>query len=274
MQEFADAERSQGKRIAVVPTMGFLHEGHLSLIRLARRHAERVVTTIFVNPTQFGPHEDFDRYPRDLERDIKLAEEAGSDVVFQPAREDMYPPGYQTYLIVEGLSDRLEGRIRPGHFRGVATVVLKLFDITKPHVAVFGQKDAQQACLIRAMVRDLNLDIDIVIGPVVREDDGLAMSSRNVFLSPEDRGRARALYRALLHAEKRIRAGERVAAVVCAEMEAMIRNEGPTGIDYVALIDPATFQEVDAVASLPVLAAVAARFGATRLIDNVVIDKR
>lgn len=211
MQRTSEQLRLQGKRIAVVPTMGYLHEGHLSLIRIARGHSDVVITTIFVNPTQFAPSEDFEKYPRDLEQDRRLAASAGCDIVFHPDAKEMYPQDYLTYVEVEKLTGVLEGAFRPTHFRGVSTVVAKLFSITKPHVAVFGQKDAQQALVIRQMTRDLDFDVQIIVAPIVREADGLAMSSRNVFLAENERRDAVALNESLRLAEKMIQSGERDA---------------------------------------------------------------
>jgi len=260
----------QGKRIGVVPTMGYLHDGHLSLIRIARTRADVVITTIFVNPTQFAPHEDFASYPRDLERDKRLAESAGTDYLFVPEMQEMYPEGYKTYVEVEDLTRVLEGRSRPTHFRGVTTVVTKLFHITKPHVAVFGQKDAQQAAVIKQMVKDLDFGIDIVVGPIVREQDGLAMSSRNVYLSPSERADATVLYESLLLAEKLIKQGVRDSARIIGEMKNLIASKPTAKIDYISTADARTLQEVSQLRSGDtVLISLALRIGTTRLIDNV-----
>ncbi|HET7152280.1 MAG TPA: pantoate--beta-alanine ligase, partial [Candidatus Kapabacteria bacterium] len=225
MQEHSAAARLSQKRIGVVPTMGYLHEGHLSLVRAAKATCDLVIMTIFVNPTQFAPNEDLARYPRDFTRDTELAAGSGVDVIFAPTADEMYPPGYDVYIALEKLGTVLEGEFRPTHFRGVLTVVAKLFNITQPNVAVFGQKDAQQAVVIRRMARDLNFDIDIVIAPIVREPDGLAMSSRNVYLSPTERVQALALSRSLKLAEEMIANGERDAKKILNSLSAHITRE-------------------------------------------------
>jgi pantoate--beta-alanine ligase len=271
MQSEADRLRREGSRIAVVPTMGSLHRGHTSLIERARRLADVVVTTIFVNQAQFGPSEDYARYPRDFAHDRTLAEQAGTDIVFAPEAADMYPPGYQTFVTVEGVSGVLEGRFRPTHFRGVTTVVTKLFLAVKPHVAVFGQKDAQQAFIIRQMVRDLNIDTEIVVEPIIRDEDGLALSSRNVYLSADERRNALVLPRSLKHAEERIRSGERSVERLRAELTKIISGGHPASVDYIAFLRPESFTETDTVAPPGVLIAVAACFGTTRLIDNILV---
>ena len=272
MQTAAEKLRVQGKTIGVVPTMGFLHEGHLSLIRIAKQHADVVITTIFVNPTQFAPTEDFAKYPRDLQRDTRLAASAGSDVLFVPETREMYPDGYVTYVGVEQLTSVLEGKMRPTHFRGVTTVVAKLFNITKPHVAVFGQKDAQQAVVIKQMAHDLNFDVRIIVAPIVREPDGLAMSSRNVYLSPSDRAQSLVLSRSLRHAEEMIAGGERNTETIRAAMLKLISAQPSAAVDYVSLADPGTLQEQQNLApGETVLVSLAVRFGATRLIDNSLI---
>lgn len=269
MQQTAEAIRSAGKRIAVVPTMGSLHEGHLSLIRLAREHADVVVTTIFVNPTQFGPSEDFARYPRNVELDVRLAASAGADHLFAPETEEMYPTGYRSFVEVGELGDILEGKSRPGHFRGVATVVAKLFHVTLSHVAVFGQKDAQQVAVIRRMVEDLNFHVQLVVGPIVREPDGLAMSSRNVYLTSTQRNEAAVLHRSLRHAEEMIHRGIRDSARIVDAMAGMISEQSSGTIDYISIADASSLKEL---ASLTprraALISLAVRFGTTRLIDN------
>lgn len=270
MQRQAEAWRRQGKRIGLVPTMGYLHEGHLSLIHRARKQSDIVVVSIFVNPTQFCPGEDFKRYPRDLKRDKRLAKGAGCDVLFVPHPRDMYPDGYATFVTVEGLSDVLCGKSRPGHFRGVTTVVAKLFNIVKPHLAVFGQKDAQQAVIIQRMTRDLNIDTRILVAPTVREKDGLAMSSRNVYLSPDERKQALALSRALRKAREMASQGERRTSVIKKEMIGLIRPMKDAVIDYVEVVDPGDLRDVTVVKG-KALAALAVNFGATRLIDNTLI---
>ena len=271
MQAKALAWRREGKRIAFVPTMGFLHEGHAALLRDARKRGDVLVLSIFVNPTQFAPHEDLDRYPRDLPRDLAIAEKEGTDVVFLPTRETMYPAGYSTYVNVSGVADPLEGEKRPGHFRGVATVVLKLFQCVQPHAAVFGEKDWQQLAVIRRMTADLNLPVEIVGHPIVREADGLAMSSRNTYLSAAERARALSLSRGLAKAEALFRGGERSAAKLIAAASAEIRHDPdaaiPVGVEYVALVDPDTLQAADP-AGARALMALAVKVGKTRLIDN------
>ncbi|MBI5216986.1 MAG: pantoate--beta-alanine ligase [Ignavibacteriae bacterium] len=272
MQRTADSVRLQGKRIGVVPTMGYLHEGHLSLIRIAKQHADVVITTIFVNPLQFAPYEDFSRYPRDIERDSRMAEEAGTDFLFIPEQNEMYSAQHLTYVQTESLTEVLEGKIRPGHFRGVTTVVAKLFNITKPHVAVFGQKDAQQALLIQQMVRDLNFDIELVIAPIVREPDGLAMSSRNVYLNPEERKQSVALSQSLKRTEELIAGGERNCKHIKAEMTKLISSQPLSEIDYLSIADTSTLHEFDQLTSgTTALISIAVRFGKTRLIDNTIV---
>lgn len=253
-----------------VPTMGYLHEGHLSLVRRARAENDRVAVSIFVNPTQFGPHEDYARYPRDLERDLRLLEPLGVDLVFIPSVEEMYPPGFQTWVIVEEVSRPLEGASRPGHFRGVATVVAKLFNILQPDRAYFGQKDAQQTVVIRRMVQDLNIPVEIVICPTVREPDGLAMSSRNSYLNPEERRAATVLFRALQAAKARYEAGERDAERLREAMREVIRAEPLARIDYVSVAHPETLQELERVEG-PALLSLAVYIGTTRLIDNLML---
>jgi pantoate--beta-alanine ligase len=271
MQEVSEKFRCEGKKIAVVPTMGYLHNGHTSLIERAGSLADIVITTIFVNPTQFGPNEDFTRYPRDFEHDKSVAHTAGSDIIFYPDAEEIYPTGFSSIVEVEGASNILEGAFRPKHFRGVTTVVAKLLNITKPHIAVFGQKDAQQAFLIRKMVRDLNLDVDIVIAPIVREADGLAMSSRNMYLNETERKSALVLFRSLQRAAERIRQGERSIALLRKEMLNIIQSGAPTQIDYIAFVNPTAFSETEHLNQPEILVALAVRFGATRLIDNSLI---
>ena len=270
MQAQADAWRCEGQCIALVPTMGFLHAGHLSLVRLAREMADKVVVSIFVNPTQFGPGEDLEAYPRDLERDRRLLAAEGADVLFVPAAAEMYPEGYQTRVTLDRLPQHLCGVSRPVHFGGVATVVIKLVHIAKPHLAVFGEKDYQQLLVVRRMVRDLNLDVEIVGAPTVREADGLAMSSRNAYLAEGQRPAALTLSRALTNARDRVAAGERRAAVVIAAAVATIQREPDTVIDYVKICDPETLDDV-AVIDRPVRMALAVRVGRSRLIDNTAL---
>lgn len=271
MQGTAERFRNEGKRIALVPTMGYLHSGHASLIVRARSLADVVIVSVFVNPTQFGPTEDFARYPRDFEHDSLVATESGADIIFAPAADAMYPAGFSTTVDAGEVTQQFEGKFRPTHFRGVTTVVAKLFNITKPHVALFGQKDAQQAFIIQKMVRELNFDIQIVIAPIVREPDGLAMSSRNTYLSPEERKRATALFRSLSHAKKRILEGETNVTLLRAEMLDILSASQPTSIDYIAFIDPYTFTELQSVEKGDVLIALAVRYGTTRLIDNILL---
>jgi len=256
--------------VGFVPTMGYLHEGHLSLVKRAREENASVVVSIFVNPTQFGPCEDFRQYPRDTERDLALLKEAGTDVVFMPPDQEMYPPAFSTWVEVDGLTRRLEGASRPNHFRGVTTVVTKLFNIVRPTRAYFGQKDAQQAAVITRMAADLNMDLDVVVCPTVREPDGLAMSSRNTYLSPEQHRAALVLYRSLKLAEERWASGERDPERIRTEMRHLIEQEPLAEIDYVSVADPATLEELDTV-SPSALVSLAVRFGKTRLIDNVVL---
>lgn len=262
------AWRAAGEKIAFVPTMGALHQGHLALVRRGRQLADRVVASIFVNPAQFGPHEDFHRYPRPVDRDCALLEEAGCDLVFLPAVEEIYPPGSDTWVTVEGPSQGLEGDSRPGHFRGVATVVAKLFNLAGADVAIFGEKDAQQLAVIRRMVRDLAFPIEIVGHPIVREADGLALSSRNVYLSAEERRDALTLSAALRAAKEAIAAGERDGAALVS----LVRGRLAAGeVDYVGLVDAESFAPIPALDRRAVLPIVV-RFGKTRLLDNLQID--
>lgn len=259
--------RQNGKRIVMVPTMGCLHEGHLSLMREGRKRGDLLVASIFVNPTQFGPKEDFAAYPRDLKRDAALAAEAGVDILFHPTPESMYPNGYKTYVNVEGLTKTLCGESRPGHFRGVTTVVCKLFNIVQPHLALFGRKDFQQLTVLRRMVSDLNLPIEVVGMPTVRERDGLAMSSRNVFLSPEERKQALALVDALRQARTAANHGEKHTRRLVGLVRERIGREPDAQIDYVKICDGDTLENVDRVDENSVLL-LAVRIGKTRLIDN------
>ncbi|MER3405544.1 MAG: pantoate--beta-alanine ligase, partial [Chloroflexota bacterium] len=254
-----------------VPTMGYLHEGHLSLARRARQECAFVVMSIFVNPTQFGPHEDFDRYPRDLPRDIRLAEQAGVDLIFAPPVEEMYPPSFSTYVEVEGVTARWEGERRPGHFRGVATVVLKLFNQVQPDRAYFGEKDYQQLQVVKKMVRDLDLPIEVIGCPIVREYDGLAMSSRNVYLSPEQRGAATVLYRALRRGQELAAQGEREVARLLKGMRAVLNREPLVQEDYLAIVDPTSLEPLERVAG-PARILIAGRIGGVRLIDNMLVE--
>ncbi len=271
MQAASSEVRRSNRRIALVPTMGALHDGHLALIRKAASIADWVVTSVFVNPAQFGPGEDFERYPRNLTEDAQKAFDAGANVVFAPEPDAMYPPGHQTTVVPGSFAEDFEGRIRPGHFRGVATVVTKLLNITAPDVAVFGQKDIQQAFIVRKLVEDLNMSVTVLVEPTTREADGLAMSSRNRYLSPDERRRAVSLFRALKTAERLLQSGERSAEALQAAVKEELDKGRPTGIDYIALIDPADFRQNDPIRSSEVIVAAAARFGSTRLIDNILV---
>ncbi|MDR3589734.1 MAG: pantoate--beta-alanine ligase [Negativicutes bacterium] len=263
--------RQQGKSVGLVPTMGCLHEGHLTLMRQARAGNDVVVASIFVNPLQFGPNEDYGVYPRNIQQDSALAAAAGVDILFAPQVEDMYPGGYEkmlTFVDVRNVSERLCGASRPGHFRGVATVVSKLFNIVQPDDAYFGQKDAQQVIVLKRMVQDLNMNLRIVTVPTVREKDGLALSSRNCFLNPAEREAALVINRSLRLAEEKLRSGERDTARLIAAMRELIGDEPLASIDYVSISDPHSLTEL-AVADGPVLIAMAVRIGKTRLIDNM-----
>ncbi len=266
--------RARFAQVGLVPTMGYLHEGHLSLVRLARNECDTVAVSIFVNPTQFGPHEDLDRYPRNLERDFQLLQAQGVDLVFVPDVAEIYPDGYSTYVEVEGVTEMLEGAARPGHFRGVATVLCKLFNIIQPTHAYFGQKDAQQTVVVRKMVRDLDLPIEIVIGPTVREADGLALSSRNVYLTPDERVAATVLYRALMSARERYVAGSRDAEELRAAMRAVLSTEPLARVEYVSAAHPLTLQELDQLDMDGGLLSMAVHIGSTRLIDNIIVQDR
>jgi pantoate--beta-alanine ligase len=272
MQEASEACRKDGRRVAVVPTMGYLHEGHLALVRRARELADVVVATIFVNPIQFGPKEDFARYPRDFERDRALLEKEGTDVIFFPDVREMYPEGYATYIQVRGLENHLCGLKREGHFVGVATVVAKLFLAVKPHVAVFGQKDYQQLKIIQRMAKDLNMGIDVIGHPTVREEGGLAMSSRNSYLSPDEREKALLIHASMRHAEELFREGERNAHVLQAEVRKVLASGEGIEPEYVTVCDADTFQDLEEIAGNAVLA-IAARVGKTRLIDNTILTE-
>ncbi|MFL5575369.1 MAG: pantoate--beta-alanine ligase [Gemmatimonadaceae bacterium] len=262
--------RARGARVGVVPTMGFLHEGHLRLVDEARRRADFVVMSIFVNPLQFGPSEDFSRYPRDAAGDAAKAASRGVDLLFTPSREEMYAEGRVVTVVPAGLDARWEGEVRPGHFAGVLTVVAKLFNILLPDVAVFGQKDFQQAALVRAMVRDLDFPVEIVVAPTVREPSGLALSSRNSYLSPEQHGRAVALSRSLRAVAATFDAGERSAAALRGVGLAVLEGEGGIVVDYLAVVDPERLEPVERTERGSVVL-LAARVGATRLLDNLVL---
>lgn len=270
MQALGRDWRARGQKIVLVPTMGYFHRGHLSLMEYGRTLGGKLVVSLFVNPAQFGPQEDFGRYPRDLERDAELARGVGVDVLYTPAAEEMYPPGYQTYVQVEELSRGLCGASRPGHFKGVATVVLKLFNQVRPHTAVFGEKDYQQLAVIKRMAADLDLPLDIVGRPIVREPDGLAMSSRNTYLTPEERAAALCLYRALVAARELVVSGARSRESVLEAVRQIISATPHTDIDYLALVHPETLEEVDSIAGAARLL-LAVRVGRTRLLDNTLL---
>jgi len=270
MRSASRAARQDQRRLGFVPTMGALHAGHISLVRAARQQCDAVAVSIFVNPTQFGPKEDFSKYPRTFERDRELLEAEGADIVFAPTTEEMYPPGATTFVTVEGLSEKLCGRSRPGHFRGITTVVSKLFNIVEPDVAFFGQKDSAQAVIIRRMVRDLGLGVEIVVCPIVREPDGLALSSRNAYLDPRQRKQATVLYRSLMRVQSLSDRGESDSArLVAAALEAF-KGEPEVRLDYFEIVDRDTLDPV-ANTSKGALVAVAAFVGTTRLIDNIVL---
>lgn len=281
MIELADIEglrgwvreaRAAGNRIALVPTMGYLHDGHLALVDAARARADRVVMSIFVNPLQFGPGEDLARYPRDLARDRRLAEARGVDALFVPAVELMYPSGSEVRVVPGPSAERWEGAARPGHFAGVLTVVAKLFHLVQPDVAVFGRKDVQQSVLIRQMVRDLDWPLEVVVAPTVREPDGLALSSRNAYLAPDERRRALVLSAALGAAHEAFTAGERSAAAIAQAARRVLDREPSVVVDYLAVVEPAALAPVDVVNETTVVA-LAARVGSTRLIDNIVLGQ-
>lgn len=272
MKALSDEARAAGQSVGLVPTMGALHEGHLSLVRRAAADTDRVAVSVYVNPTQFGPSEDFDEYPRQLQADADAAGRAGAHVIFAPSDRGMYPDGYSTYVVQEELTEVLCGARRPGHFRGVTTVCTKLLNIVRPHKAYFGQKDYQQSVVIRRMTADLNMDLEIVVCPTVREPDGVAMSSRNEYLSAEERQQAVCLREALIEAKKMAAAGETDGASLVRAMEEIIARQPLARPDYVALVDPDSLQTVTAVQGRAV-AAVAVSFGQTRLIDNEMIGR-
>jgi pantoate--beta-alanine ligase len=273
MQSYSDALRSQGKKIAFVPTMGFFHEGHLRLMKEAKKMADCVVVSIYVNPTQFGPQEDFSKYPRDFERDHQMAESVGVDVIFYPTNKEMYPAGYQTYVHVENVTENLCGMSRPGHFRGVTTVCCKLFNIVKPHIAVFGKKDFQQFVTIERMVHDLNMDLQIIGLPTVREAHGLAMSSRNKYLQKHERNSALSLFRSLRLAQKLYDGGERKSQVIIDKVEKLINKAPGTDVDYIKICSTKTLKDIREIKNQSVIA-LAVKVGATRLIDNHVFGEK
>ncbi|ABY95445.1 pantoate--beta-alanine ligase [Thermoanaerobacter sp. CM-CNRG TB177] len=261
-------QKLSGKKIGLVPTMGYLHEGHLSLVRIAKKHSDFVAVSIFVNPIQFGPNEDFDRYPRDLERDLKLLEKEGCDLVFAPSVEEMYPSELLTTVNVDKITEKLCGAFRPGHFKGVTTVVAKLFNIFTPDIAVFGQKDAQQVAVIKKMVEDLNFPVEIIKAPIVRESDGLAMSSRNVYLNPEERKAALILSKSLKEAEKLLLNGERNANTIIKKVNEVLNSEPLCKVQYVSCVHPDTLEDLTYIKD-KALIAIACFIGTTRLIDNL-----
>jgi len=270
LDELREARGALPEPVGLVPTMGYLHEGHLSLVKRAREEAASVVVSVFVNPTQFAPTDDLDEYPRDLERDAALLQEAGADLLWAPTPEVMYPPDYQTWVEVEKVTQPLEGAKRPGHFRGVTTVVTKLFNAVQPQIAVFGQKDAQQVAVIRQMVRDLNMPIEIIASPIVRERDGLAKSSRNTYLDPEERQAALVLSKSLAAAQSAYEQGERDGSTLRTIMEDLINAEPLARLDYVSCADFETLEELDEVRGKALLS-MAVYIGTTRLIDNRIL---
>ncbi len=272
MQSYSESRRLQGGKIAFVPTMGYFHEGHLSLMKEAKKMADCVVVSIYVNPTQFGPKEDFSKYPRNFDRDLKMADSVNVDVIFYPSNDEMYPANYQTYVNVEKVTQNLCGISRPGHFRGVTTVCCKLFNIVKPHIAIFGKKDFQQFVAIKSMITDLNLDLQIIGLATVREEGGLAMSSRNVYLKKDERSSALTLVGALKLAQKLYTDGERQSSVIIKEAKKLINTSSYTDIEYIKICDTATLDDVDEINDEAVIA-LAVKVGKTRLIDNAVFGE-
>ncbi len=270
MQEHSERMRSLGKTVAFVPTMGFLHEGHLSLIKEGRKLGDYLVVSIFVNPSQFSPEEDFESYPRNFDNDLKLLQKEGVDVIFSPNEDELYQDGFQTYVELKNLPNHLCGISRPIFFRGIATVITKLFNIVRPHIAIFGQKDYQQLAVIRRMVRDLNFDIKIVGFPTVREPDGLAMSSRNSYLTSEQRINAVSLYKSLKQSKKLVESGIKEAKRIIDAAYALIKSYPETTIDYIAICDPETLVDMETI-DRPALMALAVSIGKTRLIDNMIL---
>jgi pantoate--beta-alanine ligase len=265
--EMKKVRRALKEPVGFVPTMGYLHEGHISLVRIAKAENKSVIVSIFVNPTQFGPKEDLSKYPRDLKRDLAMLEKIGTDIVFFPSDKEMYPPDYDTWVEVDKLTKRLEGAARPTHFRGVTTIVSKLFNIVEADNAYFGQKDAQQALVIQKMVKDLNMNVRVVVCPTIREPDGLAMSSRNVYLTPEQRKQATVLYRSLELAEDMYSKGERSAVKIREQMASLIQKEPLAVIDYISVASPDTLEELETIQG-KALVSMVVKFGNTRLLDN------
>jgi len=275
MRTISAAFKKEGKVIGFVPTMGFLHDGHLSLVRESKKHSDITIVSIFVNPTQFGPTEDFKTYPRDLDRDCRMLESEGVDFVFVPEAKDIYQSGYQTYVHVTQLAKKLEGEFRPTHFEGVSTVVTILFNIVQPDAAFFGQKDAQQATLIRRMVNDLHQGIDVRVCSILRESDGLAMSSRNIYLSPSERTDALVLHNSLLEAQKIIESGEKGSSAVIGVMSTLYENVNSANLDYIKIVDDATFENIDVLeVGKSYFILIACKVGKTRLIDNLHVNLR
>lgn len=274
MASIARKLRRESKKVGFVPTMGALHEGHVALVKEARQSSDIVIVSIFVNPTQFGPNEDFKRYPRDLTADAAMLAEYEVDYVFAPDTDEIYVPGFSTYVYVEGLTETLEGASRPGHFRGVATVVTILLNTVRPDLAFFGSKDAQQVGVVKRLTRDLGFETEIVVVPTVREESGLAMSSRNAYLTPEEREKASVIYQALRDGKLAFRNGERNAATIAQIVEEKINSEPLARIDYVAVVSNDDLEPVEKIGDMEVLVAVAVRFGSVRLIDNVVLNRK
>lgn len=274
MASIARKLRRENKTVGFVATMGALHQGHLALVKEARQMSDIVIVSIFVNPTQFGPNEDFDRYPRDLTTDAAMLAEYEVDYVFAPDTEEIYVPGFSTYVYVEGLTETLEGSSRPGHFRGVATIVTILFNTIRPDLAFFGSKDAQQVGVIKRLNRDLGFEIEIVVVPTVREESGLALSSRNEYLTEEERGKASIIYQALRDAKIAFREGERNASNIAQIVERKIASEPLARVDYVAVVDNDNLEPIDKIDDKEVLVAVAVRFGKVRLIDNIILNRK
>ncbi len=268
MQQLALSLKRKGKKISFVPTMGALHQGHLSLVKRAKKLGDFVVASVFINPTQFGPKEDYKKYPRDFKKDKELLQKAGCDLVFAPRVKDIYPEVYLTYVNVDELSEKLEGASRPGHFKGVCTIVAKLFNIVMPDYAIFGQKDAQQAIIIKKMTEDLNFPVRIIVSPTIREKDGLACSSRNSYLNPEERKQAKVLYQALKLGEKLIKAGEKNPKKIVNKMRKLINKEKLARIDYISLTDNEKLESIEIIKG-EILLSLAVKFGKTRLIDNM-----
>jgi len=268
MRKWSEEQKCDGEKIIFVPTMGALHEGHLSLLREGKKHGGKLVLSIYVNPTQFAPGEDFEKYPKNLETDSAMAERCGVDVIFAPECNEMYPEGYQTFVEVEKITNMLCGKARPSHFKGVTTVVAKLFNIVRPDIAIFGKKDFQQLVIIKRMAQDLNMDIEIIGYPIVRENDGLAMSSRNKYLNHNERIAAASINKSLRTAQKMIEDGETNATAIVSRIESIIEESGIPRIDYISIADPQTLEDVDKI-TRPALIAIAAFVGKARLIDNL-----